>query len=272
MVEAVLLSNTEVDEVMAFYLKYAREEILYPKDPKWMKDHLGTDFFLAGIRISGELSAVGWMAKLKDFVYFVVENDNLLIKNDGSYAYSGGWCVQPDDRGLGLFKLFAATINLFWFTEISKNETSALWGRMVGQKDADGNPLFWNKVGEKVTGLSYKDLLQLPFGTMEATIYASWPKEPMPFKDIYRDIIEQTLGKTFEPLIGPLNAFIKWGLVEVTDRYAPTSLNCFHRTTKDSIPDPQKFFDEALAKTLSKLDSFAFDREFSRELNSRSNY
>lgn len=253
MVEAVLLNSTEVDEVMAFYLKYAREEILYPKDLKWMKDHLGIDFFLMGIRIEKELVAVAWAAKLKDFVYFVVENDNLLIKNDGNYAYSGGWCVQPDDRGLGLFKLLAATINLFWFTEISKNETSALWGRMVGQKDTDGNPLFWNKVGEKITGLSYRNLLELPFGTMEEMIFAHWPKESLSFKDFPQNILEQTLGKTYEPLVGPLNAFIKWGLVEITDRYVPTSLNRFHRTTKDSIPDSQKFFDQALSKTLNSL-------------------
>lgn len=251
MVEAMLLNNTDIDEVTAFYLTHAREEILYPRNPKWMKDHLGTDFFLVGVKIKGELAAVGWIARLKDFVYFTVENDNLLIKNDGSYAYSGGWCVQPDDRGLGLFKLLAATINLFWFTKIK--ETSVLWGRMVGQKDTDGNPLFWNKVGEKATGLSYKDLLELPFGTMEKTIYARWPKEPIPFQNIPQDIIEQTLGKTYEPLVGPLNAFIKWGLVEITDRYVATSLNCFHRTTKDSIPDPQKFFDQALLRTTNSL-------------------
>lgn len=268
----MLLNNTDIDEVMAFYLTHAREKILYPRDSKWMKDQLGTNFFLMGIKLKKELVAVGWVARLKDFVYFVVENDNLLIRNDGSYAYSGGWCVQPDDRGLGLFKLLAATINLFWFTEISKNETSVLWGRMVGQKDVDGNPLFWNKIGEKVTGLSYKNLLELPFGTMEATIYANWPKEPMPFKNIFKDTIEQTLGKTYEPLVGPLNAFIKWGLVEITDRYVATSLNFFHRTNKDSIPDPQKFFKEALSKTQSKLDSDAFDKEFSKTLNSIGNY
>lgn len=253
MVEARLLKNTDIDEVSAFYLTHAREEILYPRSSKWMKDHLGADFFLMGIRVKGELVAVGWMAKLKDFVYFVVENESLLIKNDGSYAYSGGWCVQPDDRGLGLFKLLASAINLFWFTEISKKGNSVLWSRMVGQKDVDGNPLFWNKVGEKMTGLSYQDLLKLPFGTMEAAIFARWPKEPTPFKDISQNIIEQTLGKTYEPLVGPLNAFIKWGLVEITDRYTPTSLNFFHRTTKDNIPDPQKFFDQALLRTINSL-------------------
>ena len=255
MVEAVLLNSAAVYEVTAFYLKYAREEILYPHDLKWMKDHLGTDFFLMGIRIDGELVAVAWAAQLKDFVYFTVENEALLIHNNGPYAYSGGWCVQPNDRGLGLFKLLAATINLFWFTEISENENLILWGRMVGQKDNDGNPLFWNKVGKMVTGLSYQDLLTLPFGTMEKTIFARWPKEPMPFKNIPQDIFERALGKTYEPLVGPLNAFIKWGLVEVTNRFVPTSLNRFHFTTKDSIPDPQKFFDQALLKTLNSLGS-----------------
>lgn len=253
MVKAVLLAVDDIDEVMAFYLMHARDEILYPKYSKWIVDHLGKDFFLIGIKIKGELVAVGWIALLKDFVYFVIENDNLLIKNDGGYAYSGGWCVKPDDRGLGLFKLIAATINLFWFTRINDNETSVLWGRMVGKKDNDGNPLFWNRVGKMITGLSYQNLLELPFGTMDKKIFEKWPKEPIPLGLIPYNIIEQALGKTFEPLVGPLNAFIKWGLVEITNHYVPTSLNYFHRTTKDNIPDPRKFFDEALSKTTHLL-------------------
>ncbi len=253
MVKAGLLGSDAVDEVATFYLTHAQGNLLYPRNPQWTRDHLGTDFFLVGVRIKGELSAVGWMARLKDFVYFVVEDENLLIRNDGSYAYSGGWCIRPNDRSRGLFQLLAATINLFWFTKVSKDETPTLWGRMVGQKDVDGNPLFWNRVGERVTGLSYRELLGLPFGTMEEAIFTHWPKEPIPFKDIPRDILEQTLGKTFGPLVGPLNAFISWGFVEITDRYVPTSLNCFHRTTKDSIPDPEKFFDQALSKTINSL-------------------
>lgn len=255
MIKPVSLSIADIDEVLNFYLMHAREEVLYPKDLQWIADHLGVDFFLTGIRIKEELTAVGWVALLRDFVYFVVEDDNLLIRNDGRYAYSGGWCIQPDDRGLGLFKLLAATINLFWFTGLTNrnDEMNTLWGRMVGQKDTNGSPLFWSKFGKRITGLSYQDLTDSPFGTMEKKIFEHWPREPIPLYDIPRGILDQTLGKTFEPLIGPLNAFVRWGLVEITDRYVPTSLNCFHRTTKNSIPDPQKFFDQALSKTLKSL-------------------
>lgn len=246
MVKPALLDSTAVDEVITFYLTHARDDILYPRDPKWMKNHLGTDFFLMGIRIDGELVAIAWAARLKDFVYFTVENEALLIHNDGPYAYSGGWCIRPDCRNKGLFQLLTATVNLFWFTKINETGASRLWGRMVGQKDADGNPLFWNRIGEKVTGLSYKELIRLPFGTMEKTIFARWPKKPIYLTDIHKDVFEKTLGKTFEPLVGPLNQFLKWGWVVLTDYYVPTSLNRFFWSEKGNIPNPHDFFDQAL--------------------------
>ena len=253
--QALLLDNTAVDEVMKFYKTNAEDEVLYPRNPDWIKEHLGDDFFLTGI-LTGEgeeLIAVAWMAKLKNFVYFTVENEKLFIRNDGSYAYSGGWYIRPDCRGMGMFKLLAATVNLFWFTKINKNESVPLWGRMVGQKDADGSPLFWNRVGERVTGLPYHELLALPFGTMEQVIFDSWPKDPIPLTCIPQDILRQTLGKTHESLTGPLNQFIRWGCIEVTDRFVPTSLNRFHVTTKNSISDPEKFFYQALSKVLNSI-------------------
>lgn len=249
MVEALLLDGTAVDDVMTLYTTRAYHGLLYPRDPRWMKDHLGADFFLVGIKIGGKLAAVAWIARLGDFVYFAVEDESLVIKNDGAYVYSGGWCVRPDTRGRGLLRLLAAAVNLFWFTEISRDEGAPVWGRMVGQKDADGNPLFWNRFGENITGLSYRELLELPFGAMEGVIFERWPKRPLPLKEIPREILEPTLGKTWEPLIVPLEQFLKWGLVEITERYVPTSLNRFHRTTRDSIPDPHEFFDQALSRT-----------------------
>ncbi len=245
MIRVVLFDNSIIDEILAFYRTYARNEILYPKDPQWVVDHLGADFFLMGIEINRELVAVAWVARLKDFVYFTVENKDLLIHNDGPYAYRGGWCIRPDRRNKGLLQLLTATVNLFWFTKINETRVIELWGRMVGQKDADSNPLFWNKIGERVTGLSYRDLLELPFGTMEKAIFAHWPKKPMPLKDISQDIIEQTLGKTYEPLVGPLNQFLKWGWVILSDRYVPTSLNRFFWSEKNNIPNPQEFFAQA---------------------------
>ena len=253
MVETVLFNNSAVDEVMAFYLTHGRDDILYPRDAKWIEDHLGTDFFLMGIRIKEELVAVAWAANLRDFVYFTVENETLLIHNDGHYAYSGGWCIRPDQRNKGLFQLLTATVNLFWFTIINKDKDVVLWGRMVGRKDADGKPLFWNRIGERVTGLSYRELLELPFGTMEEVIFTHWPKEPAPLKNIPRDIFEQALGKTYEPLVGPLNQFLKWGWIALTDRYVPTSLNRFFWAAKSNIADPQGFYNRALFKVIDEF-------------------
>lgn len=254
MIQAGLLDDKAIDEVLNFYLTNARDEILYPKDSNWVFDHLGADFFMAGIKINGNLTAAAWMAKLKDFVYFAVENESLLIKNDGVYAYSGGWCIQSDFRSRGLFQLLTATVNTIWFHRINiDNKSSVLWGRMVGQKDLDGNPLFWNKIGKLVTGLSYQDLLTLPFGTMEKTIFERWPKEPMPIKDLPKDILLQTLGKTSKPLIKPLNQFLKWGWVTLSDRFVPTSLNCFFWAVKENIADSQGFYDEALSKVMKEF-------------------
>lgn len=255
MIKTILLDRDEIAEVTAFYLTHARDGILYPRDPKWMKDHLGTDFFLIGIRIKEELVAVAWAAILKDFVYFTVESEALVIHNDGPYAYSGGWCIRPDQRNKGLFQLLTATVNLFWFTRINKDGNVTLWGRMVGQKDIDGNPLFWNRVGERITGLSYRDLIAFPFGTIEESIFVRWPKGPVPIKDISGDIFRQTLGKTYEPLIGPLNQFLKWGWVVLSDRYVPTSLNRFFWSAKDNISNPQGFYDQALLKVTNDFES-----------------
>lgn len=249
----LLLDNDAVDEVMTFYKLYADYGLLYPRDSEWMKNHLGSDFFLVGIRCgeSEELVAVAWMARLKDFVYFVVENNNLLIKNDGNYAYSGGWCIRPDYRGLGFFKLLTASVILFWFNKIDKKKTAPiLWGRMAGVRDTDSNPLFWNKIGEQITGLSYPKLLALPFGTIEEAIFARWPKEPMPLQNFSQDTIWQTLGQPHRFLVGPLKKFIEWGAVTLTDRYVPTSLNRFHFTTHNNIKDTESFFFEALRDVL----------------------
>lgn len=255
MVRAMLLDEAAIDEAITFYTAHVHYGLRYPQNPRWIREHLGADLFLLGIRVNEELISVAWIAKKKDFVYFTLEKDHLIIKNDGAYADSGGWCIRPDYQGRGLFQLLTATVNIFWFRRINKGGAPPLWGRMMGQKDVDGNPLFWNRVGEKVTGLPYRELLELPFGTMEEVIFRHWPKEPMPFREIPQEILEQTLGKTFAPLIEPLNRFIRWGFVELVDRYVPTSLNRFQRTNQDSIRDPEKFFEEALSKTIKALSS-----------------
>ena len=253
MIQIVFPGREDVDDVIAFYATHAPYGLLYPRDPQWIKGHVGTNFSLIGIRVRGELATVAWIARLKDFVYFAIENECLVLKNDGAYVYSGGWCIRADYQGKGLFQLLTAAVNSFWFTHANRSDAPTLWGRMVGRKDIDGNPLFWNRVGERITGISYGELLALPFGSMEGVIFERWPKAPVALQDVPPDILEETLGKTFDPLVGPLNRFVEWGFVEVTDQYVPTSLNRFQRTTKDSIRDPDKFLADALSNALRKL-------------------
>lgn len=246
MVEPLLLSENAVEETLAFYSIHARDEVLYPNDPAWVKKHLNLDFFLMGIKAGRELVAVAWAAYLKDFVYFSVEDGALVIKNDGSYAYSGGWCIRPDHRGAGLFQLLTAAVNFFWFDVIPSGKNSILWGRMVGKKDANGSPLFWNQIGERITGLSYEDLRSMPFGTAEQEIFERWPKKPVPLGDMPADIVEQALGKMHEALIGPYEQFLRWGWVSPSTRYVPTSLSRFFFSVRGNIPDARRFFDEAV--------------------------
>jgi len=257
-VRAMLLDDAEIDEVMAFYAAHAHYGLRYPHDPQWVKAHIGVDFFLFGIKARDELIAVAWIAKKRDFVYFVLKNDCLILENNGAFADSGGWCVRPDYQGKGLFQLLTATvISSFWFTWIHRGRAPLLWGRMMGSKDDDGNPLFWNRVGEAVTGLSYRALLELPFGSMEGAIFAHWPREPIPVAEIPREIVAQTLGKSLGRLVEPKNRFVQWGLTEVSDRLVPTSLNYFVCATENSIRDPAQFFREAFSRVVRKLEDSA---------------
>ncbi|MBI2097069.1 MAG: hypothetical protein HYT40_02895 [Candidatus Sungbacteria bacterium] len=256
MVQAILLNDATVNEVTDFYEAHAHYGLRYPRDPQWIHEHLGTDFFLFGLRVKDELIAVAWAVNKKDFVYFVLENDSLIIKDEGHYADSGGWCIRPDYQGKKLFQLLTATVLAFWFNRIHKGDAPRLWGRMIGQKDDDGNPLFWNRIGERITGLSYHELLKLPFDTMEGTIFARWPKDPLPLTEIPKEILHQTLGKSLGRLVVPKDRFIQWGLIEVTDRYVPTSLNHFVCATKEGIPDAEGFLQKALANARETLGNY----------------
>jgi len=255
-VQAVLTDDTEIGDALAFYEMHAHYGLRFPRDPRWIRSNLGVDFFLFGIRINGELIAVAWIANKKDFVYFSIENDCLVLKNNGAWVDSGGWCIRPDYRGKGLFHLLTATVTSFWFTWINRGDARPLWGRMMGAKDADNNPLFWNRVGAEITGLPYRELIRLPFGAMEEAIFACWPRVPMSLNDIPEEVVKQALGKSLDVLVGPKNGFVRWGLTEVTDRYVPTSLNHFVCATRDSIGNPAKFFRDAFSDAVKKVNGF----------------
>lgn len=257
MVEAVVLDETSIDEVTALYAQHAPYGLRSPRNRQWICDRLGTDLFFFGIRAEEELIAAAWAAKKRDLIYFVAENDCLVLKNDGVYVDSGGWFIRPDHQGKGLLQLLTATILTFWFDRIHWGKAPALWGRMMGQKGEEGDPLFWKRVGERITGLPYRELMELPFGAMEEMIWECWPKEPLPFRNIHAEVLTQALGVSFEPLIEPKIRLIQWGFVEITDRYVPTSLNHFMCATEESfrarISDPERFFKEALTRARAKF-------------------
>ena len=247
-----LLGDDSIVEAIAFYEAHAHYGLRYPNDEQWLLDRLGTDFFLIGIRANRELIALAWIAKKEDLLYFTIEDEHLVLKNDGAHFDSGGWCVRPDYQGGALFQLLAAALFASWFGSINKHRTLPLWGRMIGQKDDDGHPLFWNCFGEHVTGLPYRELLELPFGTMERRVFARWPSMPISLGDIPTSVLEQIKGKTFNPLVKAGRRLSGWGFVDVVDRYVPFSLNFFKRLTWNSvhrsIGNPEEFLQKACFK------------------------
>lgn len=257
MVEALLLGKGDIDEVIRLYSNHAPHDLRSPKNPLWMKDHIGIDLFIFGVRHKGELIAVAWVAEKKDFVYFTISNDHITLKNDGNHFDSGGWFIHPDYQGKGLLRILTATVFTSWFNRMHITNPPNIWGRMMGQKSEEGNPLFWKEIGEKLTRISYRSLLEFPFGVMEKMIWSHWPKEPVPLAEIPAAILERTLGVSFDPLVEPKNRLISCGFTEVTDRYVPTSLNHFLCATKESfldcVGDSERFFKDALSRAESSL-------------------
>lgn len=256
-IEAVLLDDAAVDEAIALYAAHAHYGLRYPRNSQWVRDRLGKDFFFFGLRIGGDLIAVAWAARNDDFIYFVIENDQLILRNDGAYADSGGWLIRPDYHGKGLLPLLTVTILTFWFDRIHGCGAPTLWGRMMGRKDEDGDPLFWKRIGEKLTGFSYHEFLELPFGAMEKIIWEHWPRTPIYLKDLPKDVLNEALGSSFGPLVKPKETLLRWGLREITDRYVPTSLNHFVCATTDSfyrcVPNPEEFLVKMIAENRSRL-------------------
>ncbi|MBI4114268.1 MAG: hypothetical protein HY445_00305 [Candidatus Niyogibacteria bacterium] len=257
MVEALLLGEDDIDDVIRLYSNYAPHDLRSPKDPLWIRSHIGIDLFIFGVRHKGELIAVAWVAEKKDFVYFTISNDHLILKNDGNHFDSGGFFIRPDYQGRGLLRILTAAIFTPWFARMHITNPPDIWGRMMGHKSEKGNPLFWKEVGEKLTRISYHSLLEPPFGVMEKMIWDHWPRDPIPLVEIPAAILEQTLGVSFGPLIESKNRLISWGFTEVMNRYVPTSLNHFMCATKENflgcVGDPERFFEDALSQAKNSL-------------------
>ena len=252
-----LLGEADVPDTLLFYKSNAHYGLRAPTEEECQNGRLGKQLFLVGVRMNGRLIAVAWIAWKSNFIHTVFSGDTLFLVDEGPFADSGGWCIHKDLQGRELFQLLTATVFVSWFKEINTEEALPLWGRMMGQKDANGAPLFWSKVGEALTGLSYHTLLELPFGSMEREILSSWPKEPLFLSSVPREVL-LSKGKTFAPLISAGRRLSQWGFVD-TALYVPTSLNFFKRVTKgtlhESIGDLDAFFQEARGRALVSLNS-----------------
>ncbi len=250
-----LLGDADMSDVLSFYKDNAHYGLRAPTREEWQNNQLGKQLFLVGVRIRGELVAVAWIAWKSNFVHVTFVDDTLSLADEGSFADSGGWCISKNLQGRELFQLLAATVFVSWFKGIHIGGAPPLWGRMMGLKDPNGMPLFWSKIGESVTGLSYHKLLELPFGSMEREILASWPKKPLLLSSIPIDALSAK-GKTFKPLISAGSRLSRWGFVD-TSLYVPTSLNFFKRVTEgtlhESIGDLETFFQEARERALASL-------------------
>lgn len=228
-----LLDNTDVPDVLSFYTDNVRYGLRAPMKGEWQDGRLGKELFLVGVRIRDTLVAVAWIAWKSNFVHLVFTDDTLSLADEGPFADSGGWCIRKDLQGRELFQLLTATVLVSWFKDIRAEDAPPLWGRMMGLKASNGMPLFWSEVGQRVTGLSYRELLDLPFGSMEREILAHWPKESLTISSIPTDVLAAK-GQTFPPLVSAGNRLARWGIVN-TSLYVPTSLNFFNRATGESI-------------------------------------
>ena len=251
-----LLGEADMPEALTFYKDNTHYGLRAPTKGEWRDGQLGEKLFLVGIRVRGELVAVAWIAWKSNFVHIIFTDDTLSLMDEGPFADSGGWCIRKGLQGRELLQLLAATVFVAWFKTINVTKAAPpLWGRMMGLKDQRGAPLFWSKVGESLTGLSYHNLLELPFGFMEREILARWPQEPVPLGNIPADALAAK-GKTFEPLLSAGNRLNSWGCVNVP-LYVPTSLNTFQRTTRcslqESIGDIGAFFRVAHERAFSSL-------------------
>lgn len=248
------LGEADVFDVLAFYADSEHYDLRAPMREEELRK-LGKELFLAGVRIDGRLAAVAWMARKPHFIHLVFREDGLMLVEEGPFGDSGGWCVRRDLQGGEFLPLLAATVVKAWFTEIHEQDAPPLWGRMMGLKDAEGEPLFWSRVGRSVTGLAYRDLLDLPFGAMEREIAARWPKGGLPLSQVPGDALAAK-GKTFPPLVSAGARLSRWGIVD-TAFYVPTSLNCYNRATMDSLRqgmgDIGTFFEKARARVYSAL-------------------
>jgi len=244
------ISANQAEEALAFYAQNAGGLLLYPRTVVELCDHLEKKMVLASIRDTDGLVALGWISHFSDFVYLTIEDEHLQIHNDGPYTGTGGWCIHSKYRGSGVLKQLAGLILREWDTFESSATLRGLWARMAGIKDADGNPLFWNRVGAEVTGVPYAALLENPFGTMERTIWKKWPREPIPLSRLPQAVITETRGRAFPPLRKPFELFLQWGIIEETHRYVPTSLNAFHVTISEHLPNLKRFMADALEQAV----------------------
>lgn len=245
---AGLLERADVSEALAFYSANEHYDLRAPTAGECRE--LGKRLFLVGIRVEGKLAAIAWIA-LKDlFVHTVLSDESLSVASAEQFADSGGWCVRKDLQGGEFLRLLMAAVGKAWFSELHPKEAPPLWGRMMGQKDASGEPLFWSKFGAAITGVSYHDLLKLPFGKMEQEIFERWPREPIPLARIPQGALSAR-GVTFGPLQSAGLRLSQWGFVD-TPLYVPTSLNVFKRVTeytlRAAVGDVGAFFEDALSR------------------------
>ena len=240
--QASLVVEDEIEAVIAFYGRHAPHGLIYPRDLEWARSAYGKELFPFGAWHNGELVGAVWAACKPNFIHFVVEEDNLVLKKGEPYAESGGMLVSKDHHGAGVDQLLTATCHAFWFIWLRGTAEIPLWARVTGARAADGTSLFWSLVGEPTTGIPYHDLLEAPFGTLEQVIFDSWPEDrrTIPLQELPQHVIEEALGKPDRLLVRYERRLMRWGF-EKTPHLAPTSLNGFLRATKQSITAPESF-------------------------------
>jgi hypothetical protein len=220
--------------------------VKYPKSADWIREHTGLSFTPLAAVYKGKIVGALWIHARPHHVYLEKVGDFLYLKKSGPYVEVGGMQLHPDFVGKEVNSLLCAMVWARWFawpnSAERKNCDRSLWARIPGRMSDDGSPMFWKLAGERLTGIPYTDLTDLPFDEQDLCIWDNWRTEAgekVPV-EITASMMEM-LGRPTKTgsLIAYQKFFTSWGLGNV-GMYAAHSLNVFFRVdaTTTKVPAP----------------------------------
>lgn len=242
---ASIAKENEIGEILDFYKKNKPTEGLsYPKDINWIKRELGSKSLVFGVaRFKGSLIGAMWIAVRKHRLYFILDDSGLTLKDGGIHSELGGTLVAPSFRGrlngVPVGALISGISRTYWlsWSHARTDGGQDLWVRTTGKRGLDGKPLFWSLVGEKVTGLPYREPSDEPFGSSMEKILQLWPSNPIPLNQLPKSVIEFAGSPDEE---SAEKWFPLWGCKK-TNQLTVKSLSSWHVCKRGQIHAPEYF-------------------------------